>query len=80
MPEDTLDSLAEARGKLESVLEALQPLVDAGIDSDGEMARIAARLERMAAEVTRIEGVVAKQAVGLRDEPQERALGCHARV
>jgi hypothetical protein len=52
------DDLAEARARLEAVREALWPLLDASGADRAAVGRIAARLDRMAAEVARIEGVV----------------------
>jgi hypothetical protein len=63
MADDILDELTEARTTFEATRKALQPLLDAGIDRDGELAPIIARLERMAAEVARIEDVAAGQMV-----------------
>jgi hypothetical protein len=59
------EGLAEVLARLEAAREALQPLLDG---QDGDMAPIrqaVARLERMEAEVARIEAVVEGQAVGV---------------
>ena len=57
------EGLAEVLARLEAAREALQPLLDG---QDGDLAPVrqaVARLERMEAEVARIEAVVAEQAV-----------------
>ena len=59
------DGLADARAKLEAVREALQPLLNDREGAHGDLAALVDRLDRMAAEVARIEGVVAGQAVGV---------------
>jgi hypothetical protein len=59
------EGLAEVLARLEAAREALQPLLDG---QDGDLAPIrqaGARLERMEAEVARIEAVVEGQAVGV---------------
>ena len=59
------EGLAEVLARLEAAREALQPLLDG---QDGDLAPVrqaVARLERMEAEVARIEAVVAEQAVGV---------------
>jgi hypothetical protein len=59
------EGLAEVLARLEAAREALQPLLDG---QDGDLAPIrqaVARLERMEAEVARIEAVVEGQAVGV---------------
>jgi hypothetical protein len=65
MSDDIQDALAEALAKLQAAREAILPLLDAG---NGEMAPVAARLKRMAAEVARIEKVIADQEV-VSDKP-----------
>ena len=57
------EGLAEVLARLEAAREALQPLLDG---QDGDLAPVrqaVARLERMKAEVARIEAVVGEQAV-----------------
>ena len=54
--------LAEARAKLEAVREALQRAMDASGGDPAAIRQAEARLDRMAAEMARIEGVVAGQA------------------
>jgi hypothetical protein len=61
MPDDIQDNLANALAKLQAAREAILPLLDA---QGGELVPIADRLERMAAEVARIERVIAEQTVG----------------
>ena len=59
------EGLAEVLARLEAAREDLQPLLDG---QDGDLAPVrqaVARLERMEAEVARIEAVVAEQAVGV---------------
>ncbi len=59
------EGLAQVLARLEAAREALQPLLDG---QDGDLAPVrqaVARLERMEAEVARIEAVVAEQAVGV---------------
>jgi hypothetical protein len=63
MSDNILDELTKARTAFESTRKALQPLLDAGIDRDGELAPLVAKLERMEAEVARIEDLVVGQAV-----------------
>jgi hypothetical protein len=62
---DTLETvgqdLDEARAKIEATRAALQAALDAQETPDGALAALVARLERMAAEVGRIEDVVAGQ-------------------
>jgi hypothetical protein len=55
MPEDIQDALAEALAKLQAARDAILPLLDA---RNRELAPVADRLERMAAEVEWIERVV----------------------
>jgi hypothetical protein len=63
MPNDIAEDLAEARSKLESVREAIQPLLDA---QSGELVALVDRLKRMAEEVARIERLVAEQTVSVK--------------
>jgi septal ring factor EnvC (AmiA/AmiB activator) len=62
---DTLETVSqdldEARAKIEATRAALQAALDAQETSDGELAALVARLERMAAEVERIEGFVSEK-------------------
>ncbi len=64
---DPLDDLAEARSKIEATRAALQAALDALNGQDDHnvdvapIRALADRLDRMAAEVARIEGVVADQ-------------------
>lgn len=60
MADDVSKDLAQAIAKLKAAQELLQPLLDV---HGGELAPLAARLEWVAAEVARIEGVVAGQSV-----------------
>jgi len=65
--QDTLDmasdGLVQARARLEAAREALQPLLDAQEGDTAPIRDAASRLERMAAEVARIEAVCAGRAV-----------------
>ena len=63
MTDDILDQLTEARTAFETTRKALEPLLDAGLDRDGTLAPLVARLERMAEEVARIEEMVIGQVV-----------------
>jgi hypothetical protein len=65
MTDHLLERLTRARTAFEAAKKALKPLLDAGIDRDGELAPLVAKLERMEAEVARIEDLVVGQAVGV---------------
>jgi hypothetical protein len=65
MTGDILDRLTKARTAFEANRKALKPLMDAGIDRDGDLVRLVVKLERMKAEVARIEDMVVGQAVGV---------------
>jgi hypothetical protein len=55
--------LDQARAKIEATREALQAVLDA--HGGDELRQLVERLDRMAAEVARIEDVVASEAVGV---------------
>jgi hypothetical protein len=60
-----LDDLAEARAKLEAARDAIRQLQDAALGDTGAFRQLASRLDRLAAELARIERVVEDAAINL---------------
>ena len=63
MPDDIIDELEEARAKIEAAREVMLAILERGINAP-EFRQAVARLERIEAELRRIESRIADRATG----------------